>query len=762
MNFCPFCGTKLSDEAIFCPVCGKRNRFESTEDLETGLQEDSSVFPSKDFPTAVNGQNAATRAEYSSPSPEEKNQVFPSNKSSHRMKWSIISIIALLIAVILGLVWIATAEKGGVPRAVLDARRSVVRVIADYSDGFSLGSGFVISNQDRDTYVATNAHVLEGYPEAISIWYGEWEIPAKIFVCEPDKDLCILQCSHLKDAHPLRLSREGASQGAAVYALGFPAAADSLSDTLAHWEDEVTITNGIVSAVRSITAKNQGPTVSLLQINAAINPGNSGGPLFNEKGQVVGINTYNVEDSQGIFGAIHVSELAKIMSEQGIPQSKVLIGWEVILSIVAVGLCLLSVGALLWRYSAKKGRKNEQDNASSAAPPVMYALAEEPPAAEKPERQVKKASRQKKLAFRLCVMVLCIFALFPLTFGGFYIAACNYADKGDFLTASKLLLNQEWMSRFDSSLTSYIDAGLLLTNGNYEQAEPVFFNLKEQNYRDSLCLWCECRYQYALDLAENEIWSQSLTVMASLIPYTYKDAEAQVQKISYNRAESSFYEKGELYEGFQFFKQLVDEGYGPAEENFPKIEAAVYSAAQNAYHIEDYIEAHKLFRCIPQYADTDKYLILIKARESAFLVAHSVLDQMLKKYGTELEPIKYEGEVYSNAKDAVADLIKIFHFENAADLLLAKTDYAQAFLNGTWQTANGKHYFRMNNNGNITSNLPSIALEPYYSIEKGVFWTYGKNVSTRKSSVYTFNLRSPDSMEIYCHKDGSRYTLYRQ
>lgn len=52
-----------------------------------------------------------------------------------------------------------------------------------------------------------------------------------------------------------------------------------------------------------------GPNIELLQINAEINQGNSGGPLLNEKGEVVGINTYCVLNSQGIFGAISASEL---------------------------------------------------------------------------------------------------------------------------------------------------------------------------------------------------------------------------------------------------------------------------------------------------------------------------------------------------------------------------------------------------------------------------------------------------------------------
>lgn len=154
--------------------------------------------------------------------------------------------------------------------------------------------------------------------------------------------------------------------------------------------------------------------------------------------------------------------------------------------------------------------------------------------------------------------------------------------------------------------------------------------------------------------------------------------------------------------------------------------------------------------------------ILIKAKESIALTNALTINEVLKKYKVKTTFNKYDGELYSNKEDAVADLIQIFHFEDAADILLNETDYAQIFLKGVWQTTDGQYYFRMNANDNIKSNLPSIGLKIHNSLENGIYWTHGSNIPERKSSVYRFKFLSPDSVEIYCYKDGSRHTFYRQ
>lgn len=207
-----------------------------------------------------------------------------------------------------------------VPKPVMKASESVVRILSEYADGYATGSGFVIKSDKDETLIATNYHVVDGKPYSISIWLGEEEtINATILAYSDQKDMCILKLAYPVPLQTVKFAKCAAKQGDAVFAVGFPGAADYLSDSNAHTSADATITDGIVSAVRETTVSGHGASTKLLQINAAINSGNSGGPLFNANGEVVGINTYGIHDSQGIFGAIDVSELKLFMADHGIP-----------------------------------------------------------------------------------------------------------------------------------------------------------------------------------------------------------------------------------------------------------------------------------------------------------------------------------------------------------------------------------------------------------------------------------------------------------
>lgn len=231
------------------------------------------------------------------------------------MKAGYRSIICIIL--ICGMAF-AVLAAGAVPSAVLEAKESVVRVEVEYADKSCTGSGFVIQDEDGTALIVTNYHVVEGETKEILVWVAEKEkVTASILAFSEQQDLCILKLSSKGRMDALALAVNGAKQGEAVYAVGFPAA-DSLSDSEAHFGAEATITDGIVSAIREATISQYEGAVTILQISAAINAGNSGGPLFNSKGEVVGINTYGVGEAQGIFGAISVTELQRFLASQGI------------------------------------------------------------------------------------------------------------------------------------------------------------------------------------------------------------------------------------------------------------------------------------------------------------------------------------------------------------------------------------------------------------------------------------------------------------
>lgn len=149
----------------------------------------------------------------------------------------------------------------------------------------SLGSGFIIS---ADGYVLTNAHVIESADEVTVKLNDKREFKAKVIGADRKTDVALLKI----DATGLPAVRIGDPSrlrvGEWVVAIGSPFGFES------------TVTAGIVSAKgRSLPQEN---FVPFIQTDVAVNPGNSGGPLFNLKGEVVGINSQIYSRTGGFMG----------------------------------------------------------------------------------------------------------------------------------------------------------------------------------------------------------------------------------------------------------------------------------------------------------------------------------------------------------------------------------------------------------------------------------------------------------------------------
>lgn len=144
----------------------------------------------------------------------------------------------------------------------------------DYFNAQSLGSGTIVS---EDGYILTNAHVIENADEILVRLYDRRELKAGVIGVDKQSDLALLKI----DAKGLPTVKLGSSKdlkpGAWVMAIGNPFGFNH------------TVTAGIVSAKgRNFQGENYVP---FIQTDVAINPGNSGGPLFNTRGEVVGINS---------------------------------------------------------------------------------------------------------------------------------------------------------------------------------------------------------------------------------------------------------------------------------------------------------------------------------------------------------------------------------------------------------------------------------------------------------------------------------------
>ncbi len=149
----------------------------------------------------------------------------------------------------------------------------------------SLGSGFIIS---ADGYILTNAHVVDAADEVLVKLTDKRELKAKVIGADKRTDVALIKI----EANNLPVVRLGDPSklrvGEWVVAIGSPFGFES------------TVTAGIVSAKgRSLNHENYVP---FIQTDVAINPGNSGGPLFNMKGEVVGINSQIYSRSGGFMG----------------------------------------------------------------------------------------------------------------------------------------------------------------------------------------------------------------------------------------------------------------------------------------------------------------------------------------------------------------------------------------------------------------------------------------------------------------------------
>jgi serine protease Do len=164
----------------------------------------------------------------------------------------------------------------------------------------ALGSGFVI---DAQGHVVTNAHVIDGADVVKVKLADDREYRAKVVGKDTRLDVAVLSLE--SPPRDLPVAALGASDplrvGEYVVAIGNPF---GLGDT---------VTMGIVSAKgRTIGA---GPYDDFIQTDASINPGNSGGPLFNLRGQVVGINTAINPQGKGIGFAIPIDAVRDVLPQ---------------------------------------------------------------------------------------------------------------------------------------------------------------------------------------------------------------------------------------------------------------------------------------------------------------------------------------------------------------------------------------------------------------------------------------------------------------
>ena len=170
------------------------------------------------------------------------------------------------------------------------------------------GSGFFVSD---DGYILTNYHVVEhavkGNVTLDVITHDGTRYEATVVGTEPDNDIAVLKIEAEGHAYATLADSDSMQVGDVVYAVGNPLG-----------ELEFSMSTGHVSALdRLITTEANSDAINMFQIDAAVNSGNSGGPIYNNKGEVVGIVTAKYMDSgvEGLGFAIPINDAASIAND---------------------------------------------------------------------------------------------------------------------------------------------------------------------------------------------------------------------------------------------------------------------------------------------------------------------------------------------------------------------------------------------------------------------------------------------------------------
>lgn len=216
---------------------------------------------------------------------------------------------------------------------------------ARYQSGFfyytvggvtSSGSGIIL---DTDGYIVTNYHVVSYYDSydnvTIDVTLSDGrEYPAQFIGGDKNNDLAVIKVDNAENLVPAKFGvSSDLKVGAVVLAIGNPLGIEFAGS----------VTLGIVSALdRTIDKENTAD--SMIQTDAAINPGNSGGALVNTKGEVVGITTLKISDTEveGLGFAVPIDYAAPIISN--------LVEYGYVKDRPATGIAGSTVSASISRY----------------------------------------------------------------------------------------------------------------------------------------------------------------------------------------------------------------------------------------------------------------------------------------------------------------------------------------------------------------------------------------------------------------------------
>lgn len=187
----------------------------------------------------------------------------------------------------------------------IDKVYDAVVVVQNYKNNrlAGIGSGFIY---DKSGYIMTNHHVVEKATDIKIILMNGTTIGAKVIGSDPYADIAVVKIDEKYVSKVAVLGKsENTKVGDTVFTIGSPVSSDYSG----------TVTRGILSGKNrmvevSVSSNTTDWIMNVMQTDAAINPGNSGGPLCNINGEVIGINSMKLVESQieGIGFAIPIED----------------------------------------------------------------------------------------------------------------------------------------------------------------------------------------------------------------------------------------------------------------------------------------------------------------------------------------------------------------------------------------------------------------------------------------------------------------------
>ena len=151
---------------------------------------------------------------------------------------------------------------------------NIIQIMTPYGSG----TGFII-----DDLIITNSHVVSGLKEVVISAKKIKRTIAKVVYDDPYFDLAFIKTDFKKPINPLQLSNKIVKNGDTTIAIGHP------------YGLNYTATEGIVSKASRLYED-----LEYIQIDAAINPGNSGGPLLSKEGEIIGVNTFIIQNANNL------------------------------------------------------------------------------------------------------------------------------------------------------------------------------------------------------------------------------------------------------------------------------------------------------------------------------------------------------------------------------------------------------------------------------------------------------------------------------